>query len=333
MLIANRCEIVILGKWLGRTKWGNTEAGSADAFDRIKADNPTTQVFYSWSACDYFTSFYESMQDGKLPELYALKVPDGNEYGYLNSWHSDALFWDTSNREMREWWVECISDEVRRIGYDGVYVDGIKQYVMRLEEMRTIAGHELADQLATGVSKMMSALRAELRPYGTKVIYNGIKHSPLWPDGGARFVYDDLADGVLLESFGRNAPPSPEPSAMVADMSLAASLDASERIVAFTAGRDTAPNNPKVLEFAIGCFLACAGDNSFFRFVEDRDDLHSSELYGRSLGPPKGPAEKKEASLAYSREFEYATVDVDIDTRKARIVWKARGGGRESCHG
>ena len=42
--------------------------------------------------------------------------------------------------------------------------------------------------------------------------------------------------------------------------------------------------------------------------------------YDKPLGPPKGPATQER--YTYTREFEYASVFLDIENEEAKITWK-----------
>ncbi|WP_241474281.1 putative glycoside hydrolase [Mycolicibacterium neoaurum] len=321
-LISERISFVILGKWVGRLKCGSSESGSAAAMKQIKLRNPHVGVYFSWSACDYFTAFYKSMERGRLPESYAVRALDFEKNGYLASTHADALFWNTSHANMRNWWVSTVEHEVRRVGYDGVYVDGIKQYILRKEEIGEIVGESLAIQLADGVHSMMADLRDAPGLGRTSIIYNGIKSSPEWPDGGSRFVEKELADGVVLESFGMNSAPSPEPEAMAADMALVSTLDGRGNLVAFTSGEDTCPGSSNALEFGLACFLCCAGENSYFRFSGSDAEAQFRDLSEYVVGPPRTVLQQDRGSMTFRREFECATVEVDLKARESHIQWK-----------
>ena len=46
--------------------------------------------------------------------------------------------------------------------------------------------------------------------------------------------------------------------------------------------------------------------------------------YDKPLGPPRGPATQK--GYTYTREFQYASVFLDIEKEEAKITWKERSG-------
>jgi hypothetical protein len=76
-------------------------------------------------------------------------------------------------------------------------------------------------------------------------------------------------------------------------------------------------------------FLVCAEKYSYFLAhdgysVNIKDSsvwLKDFPEYSKPLGPPKGPAKKK--GYIYSRDYEYASVWLDIENEKARIEWRS----------
>jgi len=77
------------------------------------------------------------------------------------------------------------------------------------------------------------------------------------------------------------------------------------------------------LEFSLAVFLITAQENYYFGYswgygiddgwLEEFDELK------RPLGPPEGPAIKN--GWIYTRQFEHASVWVDIENEKAKIDW------------
>ena len=311
--LANTHRIVVLGKWVGRDRHGSSEKGNAVALRQLKAVNPDVLVCCFWAVNDQFSAFYESASRDSVPREFLLFSPGGGEHISMPH-HPDIYAWDTANPALRAWWVETVVGRVLADGYDGVHVDGIKPYVLRSHVVAAALGDEVARGVAAGVDAMMADLRAALAGTGKLVLYNGIKSSHLWPDGGTRYLTAGLADGVLLESFGCGSHPSPSPAAMAADMDLVARVDGSGGTALF----GSKPDSPDAFGFSLACFLCCAGENSFFRFPLPGLGLDAFAPYLRPFGTP-GPVERD--GTRYRREFEHASVEVDLATRAARINW------------
>jgi len=76
----------------------------------------------------------------------------------------------------------------------------------------------------------------------------------------------------------------------------------------------------------LAILLVCAEKYSYFD-LNDGYDAKTSKMsmtrparYDRPLGPPRGPAVRN--GYTYTREFEYASVFLDIEKEQASITWK-----------
>lgn len=320
-LLAEHYQVVVLGKWVGRLRRGSAEAGNVEALDQLKQRNPELPVYCWWSVKDCPTLFFDSMAEGRLPDDYFARDLDGELYFSVPE-HPDVLAWNTANPDMRRWWVTTIVDHVLTQGFDGVLIDGVKRYVMRSDVIAQVLGDDVSRGIAAGVDALMTDLHGALADTGKATVYNGIKTGPQWADGGTGYLDTDLANGVMLESFGRGSPPSSEPAAMVADMSIVTRIANQDKAVLFVAGPQTPPSPDRAFEFALACFLCCAGDNSYFQFAGLSLTTHGpNRAYHRPLGAPRGPAEPTSDALGLRRDFEHASVNVDVSTGRSTISW------------
>ena len=77
------------------------------------------------------------------------------------------------------------------------------------------------------------------------------------------------------------------------------------------------------IAFPLACFLIGAQTGSHFCYswgYTDTDGmLDSYPEFDRKLGPPQGPADWR--GLTATREYEHASVWVDIVNQKSRIDW------------
>ena len=88
------------------------------------------------------------------------------------------------------------------------------------------------------------------------------------------------------------------------------------------------PETLERLDYSLAIFLICAEKYSYFLAHDGYavDGISSSvwlkrfPQYDKPLGPPKGPA-KKDAYI-YTREFEHASVWLDIENGEAKITWQ-----------
>ncbi|MFC1766209.1 putative glycoside hydrolase, partial [Planctomycetota bacterium] len=79
-------------------------------------------------------------------------------------------------------------------------------------------------------------------------------------------------------------------------------------------------------DYQLAIFLTCAEKYSYFDLKDSYDAKKSKTWltrrpdYDRPLGPPKGPAVRN--GYTYTREFDHASVQLDIENETGTIVWK-----------
>ena len=86
------------------------------------------------------------------------------------------------------------------------------------------------------------------------------------------------------------------------------------------------------IDYYIALFLVCAEEYSYLNLhdgycVDIRNGRCMSKVwlkrfpeYDRPLGPPKGPA--KRHGYVYTREFEHASVRLDVEAQTGRVEWR-----------
>lgn len=299
---------IVLEKFMGKAQKNNAEAASAAACAQIKKKSPKTQVFYYWNSAVDWVDLYASTKS--LPSAYTLTQTNGKPFVP----RADTLGFDTSNPDLRSWWVDQAANQVTKVGYDGVFIDGIKRYAERTDILVPLIGAKKQKDVTAGLGTMMSALRAKLGT-GKTIIYNGIDYSPAyWADGGK--LYLDQTDGVMLEKFDG-------PTAQLAgNMDLCQQVAQAGKMIAFCG---SGPLQASGVDFPLACFLCVAGAKSYFRYarlgdwMSDSGVLQSFPQFQKQLGAPAGPATKN--GLTYTRTFQHAKVSADVQAGKGIIVW------------
>ena len=78
------------------------------------------------------------------------------------------------------------------------------------------------------------------------------------------------------------------------------------------------------LTFPLACFLIGAGEHSYFNYTWgwtiEQGALARYPEFDKPLGALKGPAVQD--GWTFRREFEHASVVVDVEKRTAEIDWK-----------
>jgi hypothetical protein len=83
-------------------------------------------------------------------------------------------------------------------------------------------------------------------------------------------------------------------------------------------------STPHIVALQVLSNLAAAGPNCYFQYTWGwKPEYGTFDWYpefDKPLGPPKGDAKRE--GWAYTREFEHASVFVDLEKKSARIVWR-----------
>ena len=177
---------------------------------------------------------------------------------------------------------------------------------------------------------MISLTKRKLGPEGI-VLANGLRTTDF------REILDwDGIDGVMIEHFG--AFKTAEPEAIKADLE-SIELAAAKGKFAVIKGwpgftwldRDMMKRPHaellaiarKRITFPLSCFLIAAHRDSHFCYSWGYTDRHGMldayPEFDRPLGPPKSAAMWD--GLTATREFEHASVSVDLNKKEARITW------------
>ncbi|MCO1574340.1 putative glycoside hydrolase family 15 protein [Crossiella sp. SN42] len=320
--LVRRYSVITIEKTQGASVRQAAEQASARALNQLKQREPAPKVYYYWNSAVAYPEHYAALAD--LPPAWTLKQTDGQPWQPIAN-NADALAYDLSRKDVRDWWVEQAVTQVKR-GYDGIFVDGVKRFAMGTTRLAKIVGAEKQQAVTAGIGKLVPALRAAL-PAGKVLLCNGVEHQPnAWPDSGKSFLTH--ADATMLEHFGITGPKPNTAAEMAAQLDLLSTVDSQYgKFIAFCGWPDSGRSAPLPLQagitFPLACFLVAAGAHSYFRYgsgwrAEDGPLEPFPELE-RPLGPPQGPAVRD--GYTYTRTFEHAHVTVDLAAVTGRIAW------------
>jgi Hypothetical glycosyl hydrolase family 15 len=320
--LAKHSRLIVLEKGHGVVAHGSTEAGVADTARRLKQRNPAVKVLF------YFNAFinwpgYESFKTFR-PE-WNLRATNGQ----IVTLKSGPPRPDPSNAEFREWWSEVVAAEMKRGPLDGVFADALPQALGAA--LAKEVGATKAKAVAAGLREMLALTKRKIG--ADKIILaNGTRGVDF------REILDwNGIDGVMIEHFDSFR--SDQPTTIKADLDTI-SLAASKRKFVVIKGWpgfnwfDTAlmkhPHEELLkrardnITFPLACFLVSAQPGSWFcyswGYKNSEGMLDDYPEFDRPLGPPK--ADATWAGLNATREFEHASVFVDLEKKTARINWK-----------
>jgi len=329
--------LITLEKTTGSATYGSTDQGSLMAAKAIKSINPKSKLLYYRNViCHYGGNTF----DKELNEIQAPFLCD-QENGKGKLIRGTVEAYDLSKEDVRDWWVENAAKVCNSEYIDGLFLDGnIK--VLEPEFLLKVIGADKKAGVKNGYIAMMTSIHKALNP--DKLMLANIIRARLSESG---LQYINYFDGSYLEGFT-------EPVGMSSPDYLAKGIGAvqqaarSGKIVAMTFGLGESVNTPDkiddtrlklediegvqdLLNYYISIFLVCAEKYSYLNIhdgysvntingiCDSKVWLHRFPEFDKSLGAPKGPASKK--GYIYTREFEHASVWLDIEAKKGKVAW------------
>lgn len=330
--------LITLEKTTGSNQFGSTEQGTLVAARAIQAINPSTKVLYYRNVIVHYGSY---AANAALKDLRGglLVGRDGRDQLVRNQ----VQAYDLTNAKLRDWWLDNAQRVCADPAIDGLFLDGnIK--VLEPGYLRDEIGEKKKGELVQAYDLMMRETRRRLGP--EKLMVANLLRAR-FPDSGLSRL--GAFDGSYLEGF--EAAVGRVPLKDYVAKGIAAFQQAARQgyLIAFTAGlgeegSEAGANNPqrtdeirKALDasrsrqgrfqYLLAIFLVCAEQHSYF-CAHDGYDAKKSQVwmtqppeFDRPLGPPRGPAVR--TGYLYTREFEHASVRLDIERQRGEIQWKA----------
>ena len=321
--IATHSEFVTLEKSHGIEPHGSTERGIAATSTQLKKRNPRVKVlfyfntFVNWPGYDAFKTYRSE---------WTLRGLDGQVVNHPSGTPRP----DPSNADFREWWSEVVVNAIRNGRLDGLFADALPQ--SRAPSLTKIVGSEKQLAVIDGLQQMLALTKRKL---GTDkiILANGIRA------GQYLDVLDwDGIDGVMIEHF--DAYNSRMPQDLKADLdSMGIAAKKGKFVVLkgwpdFTEeekgqGKRSHSEQLRIarerITFPLACFLIGAQPGCHFGYAwgyrEADGGLDAYPELERPLGPPKNEATWN--GLIATRDYAYASVWIDLQTKQARIDWKS----------
>lgn len=322
--VARTSGFVALEKGHGASTFGSTEAGIAATARELKRRNPAIKVLF------YFNAFINWPGYDAL-ERYRPEWTLRNAAGEVVTHPSGTPRPDPSNPAMREWWAATVAEAIASGPLDGVFVDALPQAIA--PGLARQVGAEKARAIVAGLRAMIQLTKEKIGP-DRIILANGTRTHDF------REILDwEGLDGVMIEHFGGFHTAKPED--MKADLETIQLAAAKGKFVVLKGWPGfnwldkemmAKPHAELLrlaranLEFPLACFLVAARPGSFFcyswGYVHQHGMLDPYPEFARPLGAPRGDAAW--SGLTATREFEHASVWVDLAEKRGRIEWRSR---------
>lgn len=317
---------ICIEKQHGSNSLGGADLGTKHEIPRFKALNPATKcLFYFNSAYAYpFTTHTRIFRHGHVSEKdqrFILKDPKTGELVHrANCYQFDVLV-----PEFRTWWAETVGKCVRDTGADGLFVDQMHGFAW-LRPTRSA-------EIATAQADMMRMAKQAIGEEKILLLNNGADIPALFEIGDA-FMFEHYHADLLKKE------------AILKDWDLMKKISQAGKISVWRIGIETA--NPDVakaggsqqvmnaayeelskqqMPYYLAAFLIGAQTNSYFQYgwgwtLQDGPLVDYPELR-RPLGKPLGDFTRSAPDgWIFKRDFEHASVRLDLNTSEAKIEWK-----------
>ena len=306
----------------------------AGAARTIKTHNPKARVLFYWSGD--FGRAHAKISNATLPKNVTFPFKKGTR--------SVQLF-DTTNPALRRWWAGVAAKAVHEYSCDGIFLDGGTAYTPGSSYSRKL-GEAKTRKLEQGMFAMLREAKEKMGK--DSIILLNPLHGPKKgqkQEEALGWRYLDMVDGAMVDDFDRaaNVLKKRQKKEYIADTIKTMSAAAKRgEIVVFKAWPGfTWWSDPELmkkshaeqyavsvknLEFPLASFLIGAGEHSYFCYtwgwLPEYGTLDWYPQFDKPLGAPKGDA--VQTGWTFRREFQHASVFVDLEKRIGKIDWKKK---------
>ena len=314
---------------LPRNSKGSAELYTAEAARAIKKRNPKAKVLFYWASDK--PKHQSRISNAAYPGEYIIQTQKRNgQKDRIIKW------FDLSRKDVQTWWSDAAAAAVHKYACDGIFVDGATAGTPG-GPLSRVVGKQKAAAMDKAVFAMLKEAKRKMGP-DKLIIFN-----PLHGHDGNRAQlgqeYLPVTDGAMVDDFDRLRAQSKEYMANTIKTMRAAAKEGKVIIfkgwprflAAWRAGK--MKNKPhdevlltaqKEIMFPLACFLVGAEPNCYFCYswgwTAKDGSLDWYPQFDKPLGPPKGDAVQK--GWTFQREFEHASVFVDLENRTAKIDWR-----------
>jgi hypothetical protein len=322
--LADHFDIITFTGGLTRN---SVEATIAAAAKTIKQRNPKAKVLFYWSS--------------DIPKhQWAQSISTFPEGGYLQAKKNgkDSKQFDVRRADVRDWWSGVAGKAAHEYNCDGIFIDGLTAGAPNQVWSRMF-GAKQAAEMDQGVFAMLKQTREKMGP-GKLIVFNPLHgYDAKRPGLGGQYLPG--TDGAMVDDFDRGAKisqQSPEYMANTIETMRKAAKDG--KIVIFKGWPQfTWRTDPDIMKkpheeqhrlareqitFPLACFLVGAERHCYFCYtwgwLGEYGTFDWYPEFDKKLGAPKGEAARE--GMTYRRDFEHASVFVDLKKKAAKIDWK-----------
>lgn len=335
--IASSSDFVCIEKQHGRNTLGGAELGAFHEAKRFKAVKPGIKVLFYWNASVAYP-FTKFTREFAVPTGGFAKLANGQSLsqkrrpwlvtdpktGNLATRDGHVYYFDVLNDGFRRWWSETVGQVVRESDCDGFFLDQLHSASWLRPTRR--------DEIHKSMASMMTLAKESMGPDTLLLANNGAAD------------YLDYADAFMFEHYNEK---SVSKEAIVQDWAQMKKIAEAGKISVYrmrpdfrgsplenatrkeqhdSQAREMGEKSKELLEFPLACFLMGAQPYSYFCYNWSwgltTGPLVDYAEFTRPLGAPKGSyARSSPETWIFTRNFEHASVSLDLEKRTAIINW------------
>ncbi len=331
--LAKRFPLVTFAAGNVRTE---AEKGIAAGAAEIKKRNPSVKVLFYFAGDilhEPFTLSNESFPKEGFIEKPSVKKTINSQTGKQSE--QVRFYFDKSKTVTHEWWAGIAEKAVKEYGCDGVFADGLGSYGLNL------VAPEKEAAMRAGIMTMCWLSHEKMGPKGL-ILFN-----PLHGEENADLL--PATDGAMIDNFDRtlfrsddtkpSAPDAKSLDLMTEGIEAMSKASKQGKIVIFKAWPGFHQKDKELMKrphvelvklarerltFPLASFLIAAGPNCHFQYTwgwgSDCGTFDWYPEFDKPLGAPKSDA--KRDGFQYTREFEHASVFVDLEQKTAKTDWR-----------
>jgi hypothetical protein len=328
--IAPTSDFICIEKQHGINEIGSADAGAKHAINQFKTKKPGMScLVYLNSAYAYpFISqskAFEWREAIHKPEnaryrSFLIIDPETGDLAYRESDHCHLL--DVLNPDLREWWVKTAADLVRDANGDGLFVDQMHGFSWLREDR--------AAEVAESQALMMRMTKDAIGP-DKILLLNNADHIPELFETGDAFMFEHYSSNLLtkekiLEDWSQMKKIADAGKISVwrigvehDDLSIRARAEGEN-----LTGEFFERVSKERIDYYLAAFLIGAREHSYFQYgwgwnVWTGPLVEYPEL-SRPLGRPQGDYIRVAPDgWIFTRQFEHATVTVDLEKQEGQI--------------
>lgn len=302
------------------------EIGAKEEIAALKKVKPSIKaLFYFNSAYAWpFTSYNKNFTKNKIdqyPELKSYLITN-KETGELEK-RNTTYYFDVLNSEFRKWWVKTVVNGVHDSGADGVFIDQMHGFFwLRKSQKR---------EVERAMGEMMVNLKKALEPNKILLGNNASHVEEVLPaiDAAMFEHYGEkkLTKENLLKEWNYMLTNAKVGKMSVFRIGVEAEDEKLTNSLSGSAKEEMLEEMSKDrLEYYQACYLIGAQPYSYFQYgwgwrLGTGPLVDYSTLYKKLGAPIAAYKRTTENSWEFTREFKYANVWVNTESKKAKITW------------